>query len=107
MRRPMTGVGRLRMFWRVAASVFFAFACCAAFASLSALDVNGNDWPSHDHDAGGQRYSPLKQITPANVAKLQTAWTFDTGATGIQVTPLAVNGILYITAGKDIIALEP
>jgi quinoprotein glucose dehydrogenase len=94
-----SAVRRRRQF----SSVPFVLVLFAAFASLSASD----DWPVHDHDVAGQRYSPLKQITPANVAKLQTAWTFDTGATGIQVTPLAVNGILYITAGKDIIALEP
>src|SRR5262249_59158802 len=79
-----------------------AFACAGAV-----LVAQGNDWPSHDHDAGGQRYSPLKQITPANVARLQPAWTFDTGAAGIQVTPLVINGIMYVTAGRDVIALEP
>src|SRR6476659_2878800 len=82
-----------------------AAACTALAAVLGAADVN--DWPSHDHDAGGQRFSPLKQITPANVATLQPAWTFDSGATGIQVTPLVVNGIMYVSAGKDVIALEP
>ena len=79
--------------------------CSTVVAALVAADVN--DWPSHDHDAGGQRFSPLKQITTANVAKLQTAWTFDTGVTGLQVTPLVINGIMYASAGKDVIALEP
>ena len=77
---------------------------CAAAAALAA---DTNDWPSHDHDAGGQRFSPLKQITPANVSTLQPAWTFDTGARGIQVTPLVVGGIMYVSAGRDVIALEP
>jgi glucose dehydrogenase len=27
---------------------------------------------------GGMSYSPLKQITPANVAKRQVAWSLDT-----------------------------
>ena len=82
---------------------------CAVSAALAAVLGAGdvNDWPSHDHDAGGQRFSPLKQITPANVATLRIAWTFDTGAMGIQVTPLVVGGIMYVTAGRDIIALEP
>jgi glucose dehydrogenase len=78
---------------------------CVLASALVAADVN--DWPSHDHDAGGQRFSPLKQITPANVATLQRAWTFDTGVTGLQVTPLVVNGVMYVTAGKDMLALEP
>jgi glucose dehydrogenase len=79
--------------------------CCALVSALVAADVN--DWPSHDHDPGGQRFSPLEQITTANVAQLQRAWTFDTGVTGIQVTPLVINGAMYVTAGKDIVALEP
>ena len=80
-------------------------AAAALAIGLAAADVK--DWPSHDHDAGGQRFSPLKQITPANVSKLQPAWTFDTGANGIQVTPLVAGGIMYVTAGRDVIALEP
>jgi quinoprotein glucose dehydrogenase len=87
-------------------TAFLAAAACAGLAAaLAAADAN--DWPSHDGDAAGRRFSPLKQITPANVARLQPAWTFDTGATGIQVTPLVVGGIMYVTAGRDIIALEP
>jgi quinoprotein glucose dehydrogenase len=82
------------------------FLVSLSFVALAAL-ADPNDWPMHDHDAGGQRFSPLKQITPANVAKLQPAWRFDTGAMGIQVTPLVINGIMYVSAGKDVIALEP
>src|SRR6516225_2760921 len=74
-------------------------------AVLFASDTG--DWPSHDHDAAGHRFSPLTQITPANVSKLQPAWSFDTGVTGIQVTPLVVGGMMYITAGRALIALEP
>jgi len=73
--------------------------------ALGAAD-NG-DWPFHDHDPGGTRFSPLTQITPANVANRKPAWTFDTGVTGIQVTPLVVNGMMYVTAGRDIVSLEP
>src|SRR4051794_34425896 len=93
-----------------AAFVSFVLAC-SALVSLSAVDgpvsaVDGN-WPYHDHDAGGSRFSPLKQITPANAGTLQLAWTFDTGVSGLQVTPLVINGIMYVTAGEDVIALEP
>ena len=34
------------------------------------------DWPTYGHDPGGQRYSPLKQIDPANVSKLKVAWVY-------------------------------
>ena len=86
--------------------ILAAAALSAGFVTaVIAADVN--DWPYHDHDAGGSRFSPLKQITPANAGKLQLAWTFDTGVSGLQVTPLVINGIMYVTAGKDVIALEP
>ena len=38
------------------------------------------DWPAHGHDAGAQRYSPLKQINTTNVSNLQLVWTYDTPA---------------------------
>ena len=34
------------------------------------------DWPTYGHDAGGARYSPLKQITPENVKDLKVAWVY-------------------------------
>ena len=34
------------------------------------------EWPTYGHDPGGMRYSPLTQITPANVAQLQPAWVY-------------------------------
>ena len=68
---------------------------------------NPGRWVMFSGDYSGQRHSPLDQITPANVSKLQPAWTFDTGASGFQVTPLVAGGIMYVTAGRDVIALEP
>lgn len=48
-----------------------------AAASLSGQGARAQtDWPTYGHDAGGMRYSPLTQITPANVAKLTPAWTY-------------------------------
>ena len=46
-------------------------------ASLPAAD---DGWPAYGGDAGGTRYSPLKQVTRANVGKLKVAWTYHTGA---------------------------
>ncbi len=34
------------------------------------------DWPMVGHDPGGERYSPLTQITPANVRDLKIAWVY-------------------------------
>ncbi|MBV9549326.1 MAG: hypothetical protein JO256_06590, partial [Alphaproteobacteria bacterium] len=34
------------------------------------------EWPTYGHDAGGMRFSPLTQVTRANVANLGVAWTY-------------------------------
>jgi quinoprotein glucose dehydrogenase len=72
---------------------------------LAAAD--GNDWPSSHRDLTGQRYSPLKQITPANVATLETAWSFDTEAGPLQTIPIVAGGVMYLTGGRNVFAIEP
>lgn len=70
--------------------------------------LSSGDWIAYGRDPGGQRFSPLTQITPQNVATLTRAWTFDTGTPGLQVTPLVIDGVMYVAAGAGgIFALEP
>ncbi|WP_434723324.1 glucose/quinate/shikimate family membrane-bound PQQ-dependent dehydrogenase [Mesorhizobium sp. RIZ17] len=68
-------------------------------------DMPAGEWHFYGRTPFGQRYSPLDQITPDNVAKLQPAWTYrtgdvkgpdDIGETTYQVTPLKVGDALYI-----------
>src|SRR6478752_9305336 len=37
---------------------------------------NPERWLTYSGDYTGQRHSPLKQITPANVSRLSSQWTF-------------------------------
>ncbi|WP_199743150.1 membrane-bound PQQ-dependent dehydrogenase, glucose/quinate/shikimate family [Sphingomonas ginsenosidivorax] len=70
------------------------------------------EWPAWGRTNAGTRYSPLDQITPANVAKLAVAWTYRTGdiPKGGQahvVTPLQVGGKLYgCTPTSRVFALD-
>jgi quinoprotein glucose dehydrogenase len=34
------------------------------------------EWTTYGHDSGGQRFSPLSELTPVNVARLKIAWTY-------------------------------
>ena len=56
----------------------------------------------------GWGYSPLKQITPANVSRLQPAWVFATGTTsGHEAPPIVNNGVMFVaTPGNQVIALD-
>jgi glucose dehydrogenase len=69
--------------------------------------ASDGDWRSFGRDGGARRYSPLKQITTKNVARLQLAWTFDTASRDLQATPLVVAGMMYLTGGESVFALEP
>ncbi len=79
----------------------------AKTAPAPAAATPSGDWPYYGHDPGARRFSPLTQITPQNVATLTRAWTFDTGSGGMQVTPLVIDGVMYVTAGANLFALEP
>lgn len=72
----------------------------------------GVDWPVYTHDLAGTRYSPLKQINAANVAKLTPAWSYKLqgggrGGVNSEATPIVVNGVMYLPAAGRIVALEP
>lgn len=47
--------------------------------AAAADDAAPGEWPAYGRTGLGQRYSPLDQITSANVALLTEAWTYHTG----------------------------
>ena len=42
------------------------------------------EWPTYGHDPGGERFSPLTQLTPDNVGRLKIAWTYHMRPPGFQ-----------------------
>jgi len=68
-------------------------------------------WPNYGNDPGGARYSPAKQIDRGNVAQLQVAWTYRTGAlpydeeldkkAAFEATPILVDGKLFLSTPYD------
>jgi quinoprotein glucose dehydrogenase len=76
------------------------------------------EWPAYGRDAGGSRYSELSQINRQNIKDLKIAWTYNTGAAGVQgrsarnaafeATPIFVDDMLYLsTPFGRVIALDP
>jgi glucose dehydrogenase len=74
------------------------------------------EWRFHGRDAGGTRYSPLKQITRENVSRLEVAWTYRTreleygnaeARASFSATPLMIDGVVYLsTPSSRVIALD-
>ena len=67
---------------------------------------NPSSWLTFSGDYSGQRHSPLKQLTPQNVAGLIPQWVFQTDVPGLpgrglENTPLIVDGILYVTGNNN------
>src|SRR5258708_3854683 len=61
------------------------------------------NWPLHNLDLAGGRYSPLDQINTANVKSLVPRWLFQHGVIdGVsnQTTPVMVDGITYMTDAR-------
>jgi glucose dehydrogenase len=78
-----------------------------ALPMLLACAVSAQEWPHYGGDAGGAKYSPLKQINRSNVTRLRPAWTYHTGdvsdgktllvRSSFEATPLIIDGVMYFT----------
>ncbi len=65
------------------------------------------DWTSYDGNYTGNWYSPLEQINTNNIQRLAPAWVFPVpGAPRLEVTPIVVDGVMYITGPNEGYALD-
>ncbi len=64
------------------------------------------DWLSYNGSDSANRYSPLKQITTANVSSLKLKWISPIEYFGLETTPLAADGVLYVTGPNQVLALD-
>ena len=72
----------------------------------------GADWPAYGGTYAAQRYSPLDQITPANVGQLELAWEFRTGDMPTEAsegryspenTPLKIGDDVFVCSAMGIV----
>lgn len=87
-------------------------------ASSTVNDVPDGEWHAYGRTQFGQRYSPLSEITPANVSNLEKVWEYHTGdvrqgppqdpvETTFEVTPLKIGPNLYLcTPHQKAVALD-
>jgi quinoprotein glucose dehydrogenase len=75
------------------------------------MDV-GADWPAYGGSNAALRYSPLDQITPANVGELKPIWTYRTGDLPDQqaegkyspeTTPIKIGDHMFLCSAKNIL----
>jgi len=64
-------------------------------------------WPTYNGDPGGNRYTTLAQIDKGTLARLAPRWMFPfPGGGQLQMTPVVVDGIMYVTAPNECRALD-
>jgi alcohol dehydrogenase (cytochrome c) len=71
------------------------------FQRLRNSAAEPENWLNYWGDLRGTHFSMLKSITPANVARLTPQWTFQFSGPNVEVTPLVVNGMMFVTGPRD------
>ena len=96
---------RRHLFRAIIAAGLVGMAAASAAPQDRALiqaDRDRDNWRLHGRTYDNQRFSPLTQINPANVAKLTLVSTLHTGvANSFEATPIMVDGVLYIVTATN------
>src|SRR5579864_9460065 len=65
------------------------------------------DWTYADHDFNGTRYSPLTQVTPANVKQLAKVCSYTIPEkVPSESTPIVSAGVMYVTSDHYTVAID-
>jgi len=85
----------------------FGIALVMLLALTTYAQTSDGDWTTYNRTYADERFSPLKEITTANLGQLRTVCTYDTGETvGFQTGPLVVSGVMYFTTFKNTYAID-
>jgi PQQ-dependent dehydrogenase (methanol/ethanol family) len=99
-------LGRLALAAGLAAAAFPA----VANDELVKLSANSAQWPMYGRDYANTHYSPLKQITTANVKNLKLVYSLQLGSLrSNESTPIVVEDTLYVSSSwgpKTVFALD-
>jgi quinoprotein glucose dehydrogenase len=76
MRVTTTHVTTVLVACAAAALIDTGYGVVGAQSRPPSNTVASKEWPTYGHDPGGMRFSPLTQITPANVSQLKIAWVY-------------------------------
>jgi quinohemoprotein ethanol dehydrogenase len=73
-------------------------------AAIMAADERPGVWLSHGRTYSEQRFSPLKQITTANVGEVGLSWFAELNTNrGMEATPIVVDGTMYVTSAWSVV----
>jgi alcohol dehydrogenase (cytochrome c) len=80
-------------------------AIVAPIALSAALFAQDGQWLMYSGSYSSHHFSPLTQITTANVARLKPAWVYQPAGVGsVETTPVVAGGVMYTTSGPTNVA---
>ena len=98
-------VHRLKSTLCLAALVPALVSAQAPYDRIRLAEREPESWLTYSGGYAGHRFSPLTEITPANVARLRPVWVYQVREAGpIQTTPLVADGVLYMTEARSRVA---
>src|SRR5580765_6630198 len=90
--------------------LLMAVLCASAMAQVKYEDIlksPNENWLTYAGSYNGWRFAPGKQITPQNAGSLVPKWVYHvSGARGMETTPIVYNGVMYVTNGNTVYALD-
>lgn len=76
------------------------------FDRIVHADKEPGNWLTYSRDYQGHRFSPLKEVTTRNVGNLKVKWAYQFGDSANEVSPLVVDGVVYLTGPNSAMALD-
>jgi PQQ-dependent dehydrogenase (methanol/ethanol family) len=64
------------------------------------------DWPTYHGSMTGNRHSAIDQINTQNVERLKLEWSYSIPYFGLEMTPIVIDGVMYVTGPNQIYALD-
>src|SRR5678816_2040339 len=90
-----------KFMWKLSAGIVLVAAAGAVSVALNTSEPTG--WSASNYDQSANRYSPLAEITPANVSTLQRAWSIHLKPAGYsgkllvdEAIPLVIGNTMYV-----------
>ena len=89
----------------------FLLFCSSTFAQVPFerivnADKEPGNWLSYSRDLQGRRFSPLTEINTQNVSRLRVKWAFQFPEPHTEVSPIVIDGILFITGPNSAAAVD-
>jgi alcohol dehydrogenase (cytochrome c) len=76
------------------------------YQRIAASAKEPGNWLTYSGNYQGHRYSPLAQITPANIAGLHVKWAYQFPDRRTEVSPIVVDGVMYVSGPNTAAALD-